>query len=167
MKKLVLVFAIVFAGVMSANAQVWIGGGLGADIQKNHTGITLSPEVGYMIPDSPFTIALGAGYTFDNVKGVGSTNALTLQPYFRYVPCTIANKFSLFLDLTGDFGLIDAPKGAYAVLLQPGIAWMATEKWTAAFRFGKIGYDHNFYGTDGFLMRCDLAAPSIRIYYNF
>ena len=168
MKKLVLVLAIVFAGMMTANAQVWIGGGLGADIQKNHTGITLSPEVGYMIPDSPFTIALGAGYTFDNVKGVGSTNALTLQPYFRYVPCTIGGKFSLFLDLTGDFGLIGGPKkGAYAVMLQPGIAWMATDKWTAAFRFGKIGYDHNFYGTDGFLMRCDLAAPSIRIYYNF
>lgn len=173
MKKLVLVLAIVFAGMMTANAQVWIGGGLGADIQKNHTGITLSPEVGYMIPDSPFTIALGAGYTYNNVKGVGSTNTLTLQPYFRYVPCTIANKFSLFLDLTGDFGLIDAPKGAYAVLLQPGIAWMATEKWTAAFRFGRIGYSHNFIKDanevpiDGFLTGFDLAAPSIRIYYNF
>ena len=174
MKKAFLVLAIVFAGMMSANAQVWIGGGLGADIQKNHTAVTLSPEIGYMIPDSPFTIALGAGYTYNNVKGVGSSNSLSLQPYFRYVPCTIGGKFSLFLDLTADFNLVDAaPKGAYAVLLQPGIAWMATDKWTAAFRFGRIGYSHNFIKDandvpiDGFLTGFDLAAPSIRIYYNF
>ena len=175
MKKLVLVLAIVFAGVMSANAQVWIGGGLGADIQKNHTGISVAPEVGYMIPNSPFTVALGAIYNYGNVKGLGSTNTLSLQPYFRYAPITIADKFVLFLDLTGDFNLIDADKSAYAVMIQPGIAWMATEKWTAAFRFGKIGYSHNFYKynaddllpVDGFLLKSDLASPSIRIYYNF
>lgn len=178
MKKLVLTLAIVFAGIMSANAQVWVGGGLGADVQKHHTGFSIAPEVGYMIPNTPFTVALGTVYQFnkmdraDNIKEI--TNSLSLQPYFRYVPLTIANKFSLFLDLTADFNLIDAaPKGAYAVTLQPGIAWMATEKWTAAFRFGKIGYSHNFYKDaneqpiDGFLMNCDLAAPSIRIYYNF
>ena len=168
MKKLVLTIAIVFAGIMSANAQVWIGGGLGADIQKEHTGVSLAPEIGYMIPNTPFTVALGTIYNYGSIKGGATTNSLSLQPYFRYVPCTIGNKFSLFLDLTADFNLIDAaPKGAYAVMLQPGIAWMATDKWTAAFRFGKLGYDHNFYGTDGFLMNCDLSAPSIRIYYNF
>jgi hypothetical protein len=166
MKKLVLVLAIVFAGVMSANAQVWIGGGLGANIQKNQTGVSLAPEIGYMIPDSPFTVALGTIYNHNSIKGGATTNSLSLQPYFRYVPCTIGGKFSLFLDLCGDFGLLDQ-KGTYAVTLQPGIAWMATDKWTAAFRFGKIGYDHNFYSVDGFLMSCDLAAPSIRIYYNF
>jgi hypothetical protein len=173
MKKLFLVLALAFAGIFTANAQVWIGGGLGADIQKNHTGINLAPEVGYMIPNTPFTVALGTIYKYDN-DASGSTNSLSLQPYFRYVPCTIGNKFSLFLDLTGDFNLIDAaPRGAYAVMVQPGIAWMATDKWTAAFRFGKIGYSHNFYKdsndayVDGFLMGCDLASPSIRIYYNF
>jgi len=166
MKKLFITLAIVFAGIMSANAQVWVGGGLGAGIQKNQTRISLAPEIGYMIPNTPFTVALGTIYNYDK-QGNVSANSLSLQPYFRYVPCTIGGKFSLFLDLTADFNLIDAaPKGAYAVMIQPGIAWMATDKWTAAFRFGKIGYDHNFYGTDGFLLNCDLAAPSIRIYYN-
>lgn len=173
MKKLFLTLALAFAGIFAANAQVWVGGGLGADVNKAYTQVSFAPEVGYMIPNTPFTVALGAGYTYTNFKGDASANVLFLQPYFRYVPCTIADKFSLFLDLTGDFGLIDAPKDAYAVMLQPGIAWMATDKWTAAFRFGKIGYNHNFYMngdgilTDGFLMGCDLAAPSIRIYYNF
>lgn len=167
MKKLFLTIALAFAGIFAANAQVWVGGGLGADVNKAYTQINIAPEVGYMIPNTPFTVAVGALYAMNNIKDVGTTNELYLQPYFRYVPLTIANKFSLFLDLTGDFGLIDADQGAYAVMLQPGIAWMATDKWTAAFRFGKIGYDHNIYGTDGFLMNCDLSAPSIRIYYNF
>jgi hypothetical protein len=167
MKKLFLTLALAFTGIFAANAQVWVGGGLGADINKDYTMVNVAPEVGYMIPNTPFTVALGMGYTHIDRKVGTATNELALQPYFRYVPCTIADKFSLFLDLTGDFGLIDAPEDAYAVMLQPGIAWMATDHWTAAFRFGKVGYDHNFYATDGFLLDGDLAAPQIRLYYNF
>lgn len=163
MKKLVLVLAFAFAGIMSANAQVWIGGGLGADVEKNHTMFNIAPEVGYMINDQ-FTIALGADYRFDSFGG-GSANTLYLQPYFRYVGGTIGHKFSLFVDLCGDFALLDAPK-AYAVTLQPGVAWAATEKFTAAFRFAKVGYDHGIYGVDGFILRGALVAPEIRIYYT-
>ena len=164
MKKLVLTLAIVFAGIMSANAQVWIGGGLGADIQKNHTGITLSPEVGYAFNEH-WQLALGAGYTFDK-SDLGTFNMLSLEPYVRFVPTTIGDKFSLFFDLTGDFGLIDA--AGWSATLRPGIAWMATDKWTAAFRFGFLGYDHGYYGVNnGFFMNCDLASPQIRLYYNF
>ena len=172
MKKLVLVLVLAFAGIFTANAQVWIGGGLGASVQKNHTGFSIAPEVGYVI-NNHWQVALGAGYSFnqDKVEVLGdvitnTTNALALQPYVRYVGGTIGKKFSLFVDLCGDFGLLDDARD-YAVTLQPGIAWQATEKFTAAFRFCKVGYDHNFYGTDGFLLDGDLAAPQIRIYYNF
>ena len=171
MKKLFLVLAFAFAGIFTANAQVWVGGGLGASIQKNHTSLSLAPEVGYAI-NNQWQVALGAGYGFNQTKVdvlgetvTNNTNTLALQPYVRYVATTIG-KFSLFFDLCGDFGLLDDGRG-YAVTLQPGIAWMATDHWTAAFRFGKVGYDHNFYGTDGFLLNCDLAAPQIRLYYNF
>ena len=171
MKKLFLVLALAFAGIFTANAQVWVGGGLGASIQKNHTSLSLAPEVGYAI-NNQWQVALGAGYGFNQTKVdvlgetvTNNTNTLALQPYVRYVATTIG-KFSLFFDLCGDFGLLDDARD-YAVTLQPGIAWMATDHWTAAFRFGKVGYDHNFYGTDGFLMNCDLAAPQIRLYYNF
>ncbi|MBQ3709383.1 MAG: hypothetical protein II887_01630 [Bacteroidales bacterium] len=172
MKKLVLVLAIVFAGVMSANAQVWVGlNNIGAQIEKNHTAFSVAPEVGYTI-NKQWTIALGVGYNYDQTKmdilGVETkvtNNTLFLQPYVRYVGGTIGKKFSLFADLCGDFGLLDA-NGAYAVTLQPGIAWNPTEKFTAAFRFCKIGYDHNIYGTDGFLLEGALACPRIGIYYN-
>ena len=162
MKKLVLVFAIVFAGIMSANAQVWVGGGVGAQVQSGNTMIEVAPEVGYCI-NNQWQVALGADYVFS--KTAGTSNSLLLEPYVRYVGGTIGHKFSLFLDLTGDFGLIDA--SGYAVSLRPGIAWQATEKFTAAFRFGFAGYDHGLYGaSNGFFMNCDLAAPQIRIYYN-
>lgn len=162
MKKLVLVLAIVFAGVLSANAQVWVGGGLGADIQKDYTKFNIAPEVGYMINDQ-WTVALGANYTFRDL--VTKTNTLYLEPYVRYTGGTIGHKFFLFADLCGEFELLDA-KG-YAVMIKPGIAWQATEKFTAAFRFGEVGFDHGIYGLDnGFHMRADLCAPSIRIYYN-
>ena len=171
MKKLFLVLALAFAGIFTANAQVWVGGGLGASIQKDYTNLSIAPEVGYAI-NNQWQVALGAGYGFTQTKTdvlgetvTHNTNTMALQPYVRYVATTIG-KFSLFFDLCGDFGLLDDARD-YAVTIQPGIAWMATDHWTAAFRFGKVGYDHNFYGTDGFLLNCDLAAPQIRLYYNF
>ena len=168
MKKLFLVLALAFAGIFTANAQVWVGGGLDASIYKNHTDFSIAPEVGYAINNN-WQVALGASYNFYQDKVLGETfsnNTMTLQPYVRYVATTIGNKFSLFFDLTGDFGLIDA--SGWAATLRPGIAWMATDHWTAAFRFGFAGYDHGYYGADnGFFLNCDLAAPSIRLYYNF
>ncbi|MBR5378255.1 MAG: hypothetical protein IK135_03965 [Bacteroidales bacterium] len=171
MKKLFLVLALAFAGIFTANAQVWVGGGLGASVQKNYTHFSIAPEIGYAI-NNQWQVALGAGYGFTQTKTdvlgetvTHNTNTLALQPYVRYVATTVG-KFSLFFDLCGDFGLLDDARD-YAVTIQPGIAWMATDHWTAAFRFGKVGYDHNFYGTDGFLLNCDLAAPQIRLYYNF
>lgn len=164
MKKLFLVLAFAFAGIFAANAQVWVGGGLGAKIKHDDTNISIAPEVGYAF-NNHWQLALGAGYTFDK-SDYGTANMLSLEPYVRYVATTIGDKFSLFFDLTGDFGLIDA--SGWAATLRPGIAWMATEHWTAAFRFGFMGYDHGFYhGDNGFFMNCDLAAPQIRLYYNF
>ena len=174
MKKLVLTLAIVFAGIMSANAQVWVGvNNIGAQVEKNHMAFSFAPEIGYNI-NNQWTLALGVNYGYDqrDVVGVTTTqNHLFLQPYLRYVGGTIGKKFSLFADLCGDFGLLD-DKGAYAVTIQPGIAWAATDKFTAAFRFCKIGYSHNIYmddnnnPVDGFLLKGALACPSIGIYYS-
>ena len=174
MKKLAIVLAIVFAGVMTSNAQVWVGlNNIGAQIEKNHTGFSFAPEIGYGI-NNQWTIALGVNYEYDqrtmDILGVETkttANTLFLQPYVRYTGGTIGHKFFLFADLCGDFGPLDA-QGAYAVTIQPGIAWKPCDngKFTAAFRFCKIGYDHNIYGTDGFLLQGALACPRIGIYYD-
>ena len=177
MKKLFLVLVLAFVGIFTANAQVWIGGSASAQVTKDHNAFSIAPEVGYMIPNTPFTIAAGVNY-MHNDEGL---NNLVLSPYFRYVPCTIGEKkqFSLFLDLTADF----APKfgkinnnwvNGYAIGLQPGIAWMATEHWTAAFRFAYAEYRHNLnphaieaVTENGFFMNFTLGTPWIGLYYNF
>lgn len=168
MKKLFLAFAFVLAGIMSANAQVWIGGGLGAQVEKGYTAFSIAPEVGYSI-NNHWQVALGLSFDYDKTDLGSSTyyteKALTFQPYVRYVGGTIGHKFSLFVDLCGDFGLLDK-KGAFAVTLQPGIAWAATERFTAAFRFATIGYDHGIYGADGFLLKGALSCPGVGIYYT-
>ena len=87
MKKLALVLAIVFAGVMTSNAQVWVGlNNIGAQIEKNHTGFSFAPEIGYGI-NNQWTIALGVNYAYDQADYAGITvksNDLWLQPYVRY-----------------------------------------------------------------------------------
>ena len=168
MKKLALVLAIVFAGIMSANAQVWVGcNNIGAQVEKNHMSFSIAPEIGYNI-NKQWCVALGVGYFYEQNKVLGTTatqNVLSLQPYVRYTGGTNGKKFFLFADLCGDFSLLDGPE-AYAVTIQPGIAWAATERFTAAFRFARIGYDHNFYSVDGFLLEGALACPRIGIYYT-
>lgn len=180
MKKLVLVIAIVFAGIVSANAQdVWIGGGVDASFYKNHAHFGIAPEIGYNF-NNHWAIALAAGYSFTQEKyEMGELiyketyHKLTFQPYVRYIGGTIGKKFSLFVDLTGDLDVIRQgnPIG-WAVSLRPGIAWAATDRFTAAFRFGFAGYNHGYYYDEtgllpnGFFLNCETFTPEIRFYYS-
>jgi hypothetical protein len=166
MKKLFLVLALAFVGIFTANAQVWIGGSANATINKNVTNFAIAPEVGYSFTGTPWTIAVAANYTFNKFDQMDATNGLILSPYVRYSICNI-EKFALFMDLTGDFDVTSKTFG-YRVGLQPGIAWMATKHWTAAFRFAFIGYNHcNYYGDEGFRMNFATSAPGFGLYYNF
>jgi hypothetical protein len=173
MKKVLLTLALAFVGIFSANAQLWMGGSANAAINKNSTGIAISPEIGYSFKGVPFTIAIGANYGVQGTKHHNSydfNHSLILSPYVRYSVCKI-EKFALFLDLTGDLDVLSDDFG-YRVGLQPGIAWMATQHWTAAFRWGFIGYnDCDYYNEmgyiDGFNLKFATAAPSFGLYYNF
>ena len=170
MKKLFLVLALAFAGFFTANAQVWIGGSANALVNKDLTRINAAPEIGYCLPNSNWTIALGANYGFRQVNqnddAPTTTHSVILSPYVRYTICSI-EKFSLMMDLTGDFDVTSEQFG-YRVGLQPCIAWMATKHWTAAFRFAFVGYNQcNFYGDKGFCLDFATAAPGFGLYYNF
>ena len=180
MKKLFLVLALAFAGIFTANAQVWIGGSTSVFAGKDHAKFTIAPEVGYSFPNTKWTIAIGANYAMDYTKYTDILNTvhkdythnLILSPYVRYSICNI-EKFAMFLDLTGDFDVLSEEFG-YRVALQPGIAWMATKHWTAAFRFGIIGYNHcdafcenPLLPEYGFNFGFAAAAPTFGLYYNF
>lgn len=168
MKKLFLTLALAFIGFLTANAQIWIGGS--ANFNGSNKNIKLLPEIGYSIPNTRVTFAAAADcrYNFSS-----EDYGVMLSPYFR---CRITSieKFALFMDLTGDFGL--GGFDGYRVGLQPGIAWMATKHWTAAFRFAFIGYntvegynDKNgnpIFGDRGF--NIDFANTcNLGLYYNF
>ncbi len=175
MKKLFLVLALAFAGIFTANAQVWIGGSTSLFANKNQANFSISPEVGYSFPDSRWTVAAGVTYALNDRKITDNTHVtnhtLILSPYVRYSICNI-EKFAMFLDLTGDFDVLSDNFG-YRIGLQPGIAWMATKHWTAAFRFGFLGYNHcDAYLTSdapdyGFKFGFAAAAPTFGLYYNF
>ena len=77
MKKLFLVLVFAFAGIFTANAQVWIGGGLGGKFQKEYTQLSISPEIGYAF-NNHWQVALGAGYSFE--KSLITTHELYLEP---------------------------------------------------------------------------------------
>ena len=177
MKKVILTLVLAF-GMFAANAQVWIGGSTSVFAGKDHAKFTIAPEVGYSFPNTKWTIAIGANYAMDYTKYTDIfnnvhkdyTHNLILSPYVRYSICNI-EKFAMFLDLTGDFDVLSEEFG-YRVALQPGIAWMATKHWTAAFRFAFIGYNHCSYYNDlgygdGFVMKFATAAPGFGLYYNF
>ncbi len=167
MKKVFLTLVLAFAGIFAANAQVWIGGSTNATINDNVINFTVAPEIGYSFTNSHWTIATGANYTFDKLGSKDATHGLLLSPYVRYSICNI-EKFALFMDLTGDFDVLSDEFG-YRVGLQPGIAWMATKHWTAAFRFGFIGYNKcAHYGAEGFrLDYLGTTGPTFGLYYNF
>ena len=165
MKKLFLTLALAFVGIMSANAQLWLGGSVGAGFTKHYTSFSLAPEVGYSFKSTPLTIAAEVDYSFSKVKDFDANHELTLKPYIR---CNIASveKFNVFLDLTGDFGVVH--NDGWAISLRPGVAWMATEHWTAAFRFAFAQYDHGMYHeANGFYLNCATVAPQFGLYYNF
>ena len=169
MKKLFLTLALAFIGIFAANAQVWVGGSTNATINNDVQKFSIAPEVGYMIPNTKWTVALGANYSMQKHKlaedSYSIRHGIILSPYIRYSVCNI-EKFALFMDLTGDFGM--GKYEGYRIGLQPGIAWMATEHWTAAFRFAFIGYNHcAYFGDEGFDLSFATAAPGFGLYYNF
>ena len=170
MKKLFLTLALAFAGIMSANAQLWLGGSAGARVQKGDFDISIAPEIGYSFNNSPFSVAAAFNLILTKDSDLlddGVYWGLVASPYVRY-NITSVEKFNFFVDLTGDFYLPEVKEMGWRVGLQPGIAWMATEHWTAAARVGFLGYNKcPLYGDQGFVMGFQAAIPTIGLYYNF
>ena len=164
MKKLVLVLALAFAGIFTANAQVWLGGSVSAAITKNASAFELAPEVGYSLTNVPLTFACAADFAYAEVDGGGHAWAMALTPYVRYTGAKV-EKFSFSLDALGQFGVKNVD--GYKVGIRPVVAWMATEHWTTAFSVGFLGYDKWNYNNGAFVLDFEAAAPRLLLYYNF
>ena len=82
MKKLIFTLVVAFMAIISADAQVYVGGSFNLTHDKNAdvTNFTIAPEVGYNL-NKTWAIAAEIGYThFKN--GELKANA------FNFAPCT-------------------------------------------------------------------------------
>lgn len=86
MKKLLLAAAFVVAS-LSANAQVYLGGGVSFHSEDpgegdTKTTINLIPELGYKLDDK---LSIGVKFGLEHSKqGDASSNDYTFEPYVRY-----------------------------------------------------------------------------------
>lgn len=164
MKKLFLTLVIAFAGIFTANAQVWLGGSAKADIANGFTGFGVAPEIGYSFNNVPLTLACAADFNFAKVQNVEGIWNLTLTPYIRYTVAKI-EKFSVALDAMAEIGVKDV--NGFKAGIRPIVAWQATERWTAAFSVGFLGYDKMDIEEGHFTLDFETAAPRFGLYYNF
>ena len=169
MKRLVLTIAIVLASLVGAKAQIWIGGSLDASLNKEAKTFSITPDVGYSIPNTPISVACAFNYEGSLLNDGSYSHDLTVSPYIRYLICEIGERFSLFVDLLGDFDVLQ--RATFDAGLSPGIDIALTEHWSAEFYFGFVGYqwkqveDKSYERT--FDMGLRTSASAFSIYYNF
>lgn len=134
MKKLFLTLVIAFAGIFSANAQVWMGGSVNFNRLKVNEDADaaftygIAPEIGYTIAPK-WDIALALGYQgacaknaidfavitgLDQFADKGGNdykfNAITVNPYVRYTAFELG-KVGFFIDggFSWNHGIVKTP----------------------------------------------------------
>ena len=160
MKKLMMAAALAVAS-LSANAQVYLGGGVGfdsyhnGDADKSYTAFKIMPEIGYKLDDQiSFGISFGYSSAEHNSarlnlsKGAKKTTTLSINPYLRY---TFArwNNVSFFGEV--GFGYeneteshttgSDTKVNSWYLGVQPGIAVDLTKNFTFLTKIGWLGYE--------------------------
>ena len=152
MKKLLLIVScVIFAGIF-ANAQIYVGGGVGFwnDGDADRTTFNLTPEVGYNISDK---LAAGAviGFSYSKIGSQDANSSFTIAPYARY---TYFNEgiFSLFVDGGLDLYTAKNVDAGFRIGFQPGFAVSLTDRFSLVSKFGFLGYsDAALYGrSNGF-----------------
>jgi len=151
MKKIMMTLAAV-AVAATMNAQMYIGGNLGFNTNKDKTdpadevtftGFSIQPEIGYQLDDK-FGVGIVLGFETNKTKHEGTINniayssdvkstAFMIKPYLRY-QCFNAGKFNVFVDGGLNFETIsrDNMKNEmdFGLFVSPGIAYNVTEKWS-------------------------------------
>ncbi len=169
MKKFLLSLTFFVAAFVSAHAQFYIGGSLNAEFNKDIKIFAIAPDVGYSFPNTPFTIACAVEYGGTIQNDEAYEHSLTLSPYFRYNICDFGERFTLFTDLSSDINILEF--GLLNIGLCPGVSFEITDRWSAEFSIGFLGYlkepVEDQIIKHGFEMELRLAAPSFGFYYSF
>ncbi len=189
MKKIILT-ALVAVASLSANAQVWLGGSLGFNYEKesvkhggdaSNTTFTIAPEIGYSLSDK-WDIALALNESLISVKDGDTMNTFSINPYARYTYYT-TGKVGFFLDFgfsvgttnlgLDDNGLIAKSKDnatTWGIGVRPGVKFAASDKVTFVASLGGLGfkqYKLGDYKDSNVGFNVDGNALKFGVYYAF
>ena len=182
MKKIMMIAAFA-AMAMTANAQVWMGGSLGADFVKvdgadnTSSVISVKPEIGYSINDK-WDVAIGLGAKFYNdasfqwegLPGNGDATEWTIAPYARYTFAQ-TGKVGFFVDGGVDLGIMKPKdvdsKTSVWVGLRPGIKFAASDKITLVAHLGSLGYKNVKDTYSQYGLNIDNNGLSLGLYWSF
>ena len=183
MKK-IFAIALVAMMTMTANAQVYVGGGVGLLTSSydgnSETYFSILPEIGYNInEDWAVGIAVGYGEAKSkvNVAGVKVTEKVKtfqIAPYARYTFAKF-DKVNLFVD--GSVGykhenFAGVKTNTFAVGFKPGVAVNLNDKLSFVAHVGFLGYENEKIkgddkSTNTFGVALDGSKLSFGVYYNF
>ncbi len=181
MKKILLTVAVA-AMALTASAQVYVGGEIGAwrNTDANKTTFAIQPEVGYQLSDK-WDLGIGIGYAHAYQNKI-AVNSFEVDPYARWSFVKFG-PVSLFLDM--GFGINtykakvkDGPSGdsntAWRVGVAPGLRVNLTKHIDFIAHMGFLGYrdaDDSYvespYGENGFGFNVSGNDLTFGINYNF
>ena len=174
MKKIFAV-AIVAMMAMTANAQWYVGGGVGYQHNKTEgvksNTFKIIPEVGYNINEA-WAVGLGVGYGY-NKTGDVKTNTFEIAPYLRGTFLKF-EKVNVFCDLGVNYAYAkigDAKSDGFGIGIYPGLAVNLNDKISFVTKIGALSYAHAKVKegpkTDEFNIGVDGSDLSFGVYYNF
>ena len=182
-KKMKKIFAIALVAMMTmtANAQVYVGGGVGFATASNDgntaTNLKFIPEIGYNLNED-WAIGIALGYAQNETKVNGNetkVKSFQVSPYARYTFARF-DKVNLFIDGGVGFQQDDADglkTNTFTVGLTPGLAVNLNDKLSFVTHFGFLGYTNTKLDVDGAKATnavgfdLDGSSLSFGVYYNF
>ena len=177
--------AVMAVAALSANAQVYVGGGVGVGTSSydgnSETYFKIIPEVGYKLNEN-WAVGMTIGYgetraKFKDEFGKKNTEKVkvfTVAPYARYNFAKF-EKVNLFVDGTFAYqyeNYAGTKINTFGVGLKPGVAVNLNEKLSFVAHVGFLGYENSKVkgdskSTNSFGFDVSGEALSFGAYYNF
>ena len=157
MKKLLLILVAGFIA-LTANAQVYLGGGVSfVGSKDNNSAFAFIPEIGYQFHGD---MAIG---TSVGVGASGGMTQISVSPYFRYYFLNLgpARMFADAMFEFDQFKYQGQSATTWGVGLCPGLAFSLSDHWSVVTRFLTLAYMADTF-TVNFNNNCSLG-----VFYSF
>ena len=182
MKKFFLGLAISVISI-SANAQVYVGGGLGfSSVKEAHhedvdvdtkTTFSLVPEIGYQL-DEKLAVGVGLGYSHSKY-GDEKGDAFSIEPYARYTFAKLGtvDLFTKNTEELSDNVEVSEKENTFYIGVRPGFKVNLNQKIALVSRVGWLGWKttkpdvDDYKGSSEFGLNLDATAIQFGVNYTF